>query len=337
MGWALALIGTALVVALAAGASFPLSNTAASKRRVIIGTNDGSGWGQRAASRIRAGHIAWDRVNLQHDGSPTPMLQASLRDGFRALAIVGNLDDHTPLASEEPLAWARRVVRQLRANPGVAIAEAGNEMYLKGGRPEPVQYGRMYLAGVNAMRAAGIRVPLLFDMRGDYFDLTTRRWSLDARGGGWLGDAVRNVPGLAAAILANGISVHPYGGLEENSHDTSGVRAVAADEALAQRVLGGIPRFYITEFGFNLADCGAEDGACSPAEQAAKLELAYASFLADPHVAGIWWYQSHADSTGDWGYMNHNSSARPAFSALARIAARQGGLGLPQRLGPVTG
>jgi hypothetical protein len=170
------------------------------------------------------------------------------------------------------------------------------------------------------MRAAGIHTPLLFNMEGDYQRPESGEWSLDRNGEGWLGDAVKAVPGLAAAILANGISVHPYGELHTNNHDTSGVRAVAADEAVARRDLGLVPPIYITEFGFNLAACGDSAGACSPTEQATKLQVAYAQFLADPHVAGIWWYQSHSDSTGDWGYMNNDNSVRPSFMALARIA-----------------
>ena len=49
-------------------------------------------------------------------------------------------------------------------------------------------------------------------------------WSEDAKGGGWLRDAVNGVPGLAAAILANGISIHPYGAVGHNSHDDWGDR-----------------------------------------------------------------------------------------------------------------
>jgi hypothetical protein len=321
-GWAATALALVAAVAVAAAATAPSPNKAS--RRVIIGTNDAAGWGPRAAARIRGGHIAWDRVNLLREGQ-TPLLGAALRYHFHVLGIVGNIYDGTPLNTVEPLRWAQHVVQQLRSNRGVSIAEAGNEMYLKGERPEPVQYGRMYLAAVNAMRAAGIHIPLLFNMRGDYRNPDTGTWSLDRAGGGWLADAVKAVPGLAQAIRANGIAVHPYGGLEENNHDTYGVRSVAADEALAGRVLGGIPRFYITEFGFNLAACGAGDGACSSSEQATKLQAAYAQFLADPHVAGIWWYQSHVDSTGDWGYMNRDGSVRPAFGALSRIAARWSG------------
>jgi len=293
-------------------------------RNVIIGTNDAAGWGPRAAARIRAAHIVWDRVSL-HAG-PTFGMQVSTRDRFHVLAIVGNIEDTSPLSSVEPSAWGAYVVHQLRANRGATLAEAGNEMYLKGGRPEPVRYGRMYMAALAAMRAAGIHIPLLFNMRGDYERPGTHAWSLDSTGGGWLGDALKAVPGLGPAILANGISIHPYGSVGENSHDTYGVQSVPADERVARRDLGAYPAVYITEFGFNLAACGTPSGACSQDEQASKLRAAYASFLSDPHVAGIWWYQSHTDSTGDWGYLNTNNSPRPAYGALAQIAAQQLGI-----------
>ena len=107
-------------------------------------------------------------------------------------------------------------------------------------------------------------------------------------------------------------------------HDDYGVNAAAADEAVARAVLGSIPPFYITEFGYDLARCGTGIGACSPREQASKLRAAYAVFLADPHVAGIWWYQSHDDSTGRFGYMNRNGTVRPAFNALSSFAVAAG-------------
>ena len=84
------------------------------------------------------------------------------------------------------------------------------------------------------------------------------------------------------------------------------------------------PRFYITEFGYSLSNCGQSDGACSEQEQATKMRSAYQVLLADPHVAGIWWYQSHDDGTGHFGYMNNDNSTRPAFATLASIAVEQG-------------
>ena len=216
----------------------------------------------------------------------------------------------------------------MQSNPGISIAEAGNEMYLKGNVANPIQYGQMYLDAVNAMKAAGIHTPLLFNMVGDY--PTTGTWSSstgysrDSQGGGWLQDAVASVPGLGTAILANGLSTHPYGALGENSDDTNGVNAVAAQEAVAQRVLGAVPPFYITEFGYSLSNCGESDGACSEPEQATKMRAAYRVLLADPHVEGIWWYQSHDDSSGRFGYMNSNNTTRSSFETLSSIAVEEG-------------
>ena len=290
----------------------------------IIGTNDGAGWGTTAARTILGGHITWNRVEI---GMESNTIAESRSDGFHSLAIVGNVNDGTPLSQVNPASWAATVVSQLQSNPGITIAEAGNEMYLKGNIANPVQYGQMYLAAVNAMKAAGIHTPLLFNMLGDY---PLGNWSSpssfswDAQGGGWLHDAVAGVPGLAAAILANGLSTHPYGALDENSYDTNGVKAVAAQEAVAKTVLGSTPAIYITEFGYSLSNCGQSDGACSEQEQSTKMRSAYQVLLADPHVAGIWWYQSHDDGTGHFGYMNNDNSTRPAFATLASIAVEQG-------------
>jgi hypothetical protein len=290
----------------------------------IIGTNDGSGWGSAPAKTIIAGHITWDRVEVG-GSSDTPAVSQS--DGFHVLGIVGNLSDGTPLSQSDPATWASEVVSQLRANPAISIAEAGNEMYYKGKVANPVQYGRMYLAAVNAMKTAGIHTPLLFNMFGDY---PLGSWSSptghseDARSGGWLRDAVAGVPGLAEAILANGLSSHPYGALTENYDDINGVKAVPAQESVARSVLGAIPPIYITEFGYSLNNCGEFIGACSQQEQAAKMRAAYSAFLADPHVAGIWWYQSHDDSIGQYGFMNNDNTTRPSFETLSSFAIEQG-------------
>jgi hypothetical protein len=290
----------------------------------VIGTNDGVGWGPAAAQTILAGHITWNRVEI---GAESNTLAQSLGDGFHVLAIVGNVNDSTPLSEVNPNTWAATVVSQLQANPGITIAEAGNEMFLKGGQANPVQYGRLYLAAVNAMKAAGIHTPLLFDMFGDYPQgswTSPTSWSRDSTGGGWLRDAVNNVPGLAAAILANGMGTHPYGANGENSKDEYGTAAVAAEENIAKTVLGSTPTFYITEFGYDLGRCGEIDGACSQEEQATKMNTAYKTFLADPHVAGIFAYQSHDDGTGQWGYMNNNNTTRPTYNIISQNAIAQG-------------
>jgi hypothetical protein len=113
-------------------------------------------------------------------------------------------------------------------------------MYLKGGIADPVQYGRMYLAAVQALGKAGIHTTLLFNLTGDYpigSWTQPQGWSADAGGGGWLRDAVNGVPGLTSAIAANGVSIHPYGGVHENVHDDTGIASAAALEGVARTVL----------------------------------------------------------------------------------------------------
>ena len=285
----------------------------------IIGTNDGAGWGVIPAATMIAGHITWNRVEVGEQLNTVPI---SVSDGFKVLAIVGNTNDSTPLSQSEPNLWGAQVVSEILANPGISIAEAGNEMYFKGGVGNPVQYGKMYLAAVNAMHATGIHIPLLFNMWGNYS--SSSGYSSDSNGGGWLRDAVKGVPGLSAAILANGLSTHPYGAIGENDDDENGVSAVAAQESVAKAVLGSTPPFYITEFGYDLGRCGSFNGACSEQEQAEKLGAAYKVFLSDPQVKGIWWYESHDDGTGKWGFMNGNNTTRPAFDVLSAFAQEQG-------------
>lgn len=299
----------------------PAPLTGATPSSPIIGANDGAGWGTQAAKRMLEGGLKWNRVEL---GTSTPnTLEASLKDGFKVLAVAGNLSDSKPLGGVEPRQWGASVANELATNSGISIAEAGNEMYLKGGVANPVQYGRMYLAAIEAMKSGGVRTPLLFNMTGDYplgSWSSPRGWSTDAHAGGWLRTAVNAVPGLAKAILANGVSIHPYGAVGENTHDNWGTAAAAAEESVARAVLGKVPPLYITEFGYDLARCGRNLGACSKADQAHRMRAAYNVFMADANILGIWWYQSHDDGTGQWGFMSDNNSVRPSFRTLASMA-----------------
>jgi hypothetical protein len=296
----------------------------------IIGINGGSGWGTTVAGIFTGGHITWDRIDLSKS---SPTVADATADGYHVLGIVGNTDQATLLSAATPATYGAWVVDQLEDNPGIDIAEAGNEMYLKGDVADPVHYGRMYLAAVNAMATAGIHTRLLFDMWGDYACGSTpivtcpsNGWSQDSGGRGWLADAVDNVPGLAAAIEANGLSTHPYGAIGGNDADEYGTAAVAAQEAVAADVLGSIPPVYVTEEGFNLAACTYSDaGACSLADLDTKLQDAMAIFLADDHIEGVWWYDSLDYGPDDrWGVLNDDDTPRAAFTDLSAIAQAQG-------------
>lgn len=315
---------------------------------VIIGTNDGDGWGPAGVNPVSAtligGHIDWDRGSLAVDASIYPSGADTTAAGFHVIGLVGNLDDSSPLSSMTPVAWAAWVVAQLQSNPGVELAEAGNEMYYKGGVADPQQYGAMYMAGLKAIRDACIRTPLLFNMFGDYPIPGGAMWSQDANHGGWLRAAIGANAGLAEAILTNGISAHPYGPLYYiPGGDESGVPVIASWETLMQSALGGIPPIYITEFGYDVDPAGSctQDGGigginptdlsgvCSQEAQAESMQVAYAVWRADPHVKGIWWYQTEdtpgsGGDTGDWGVINRDGTTRPSFTVLSGFAKDAG-------------
>jgi hypothetical protein len=305
----------------------------------IIGLDAATGWGPTAAATVHAGHVDWDRIDMGTATTANSSVSSAISEGFSVLGIVGNVADGTPLSSVTTTTWANNVVTQMQSNPGLAMAEAGNEMYYKGGVANPVKYGQMYLAAVNALSAAGIHTKLLFDMFGDYYCGTTgviscpsNGWSQDSQGRGWLADAVNGVPGLAAAIAANGLSTHPYGAVGQNSADSAGTAAVAAQESAAQAALGTIPPFYITEMGYNLDLCGDDAGACSQSDQATKLGQAMAVFLGDDHVEGVWWFQAWDYGSGNaWGILDTpdqagaaGGAARPAFTTLSNLAVQYG-------------
>jgi hypothetical protein len=305
----------------------------------IIGLGAATGWGSTAAATVHAGHVDWDRIDMGTATTADSHVTGAIGAGFDVLGVVGNVADGTPLSSVTTSTWASNVVTQMQSNPGLAMAEAGNEMYFKGGVANPVKYGQMYLAAVNALSTAGIHTKLLFNMWGDYFCGTTgviscpsNGWSQDSQGRGWLADAVNGVPGLAAAIAANGVSTHPYGAIGQNNADESGTAAVAAQESAAQAALGTIPPFYVTEMGFDLDLCGNDSGACSQADQATKLGQAMAVFLGDDHVEGVWWFQAWDYGSGNaWGILdtpvqagNGAGAARPAFTTLSNLAVQYG-------------
>jgi hypothetical protein len=263
-------------------------------------------------------------------------------EGFHVVGVVGNIDDNTALPNDGLTAasWGQLVVAQIQANPGIGLAEAGNEMFLKGGNPagysdaaDPQLYGAMYLAAVNDMKAAGIHIPLLYNMYGTYLHAD---WSPsdDGDGTGWLRDAVNANKGLAAAILANGVSVHPYGPVGQSLNGCSyGTAAVACEEQDEQTLLGGIPKQYITEYGVNLASCS-----CTQAQEASQAQQVLTIFTSDPNVAGFWWFGSRdygCDSSGNncsqaFGIRNWDGSARPAFNVLSSFAlAEESGSPIP--------
>lgn len=251
---------------------------------------------------------------------PTALRSSPTRRGSPTTAtLVGNPADSQPLSGVSSSTYGSTVVAD--ASPSATLLEAGNEMYFKGGVCDPASYGRLYLAGLNALRAAGATQPYVFNMMGSTGNCT------DGTPSEWLRAALAANAGLGSAILANGVSTHPHGLANQNVNDSGGTSAVNAQENLLQNELGAIPPVYVTEFGYDTCDPNPNESVAASSYQDAttKLQAAYQVFLRDPNVKGIWYFQSHDYGTGDcWGFMNADTTTRPQFSALSSIAISQG-------------
>jgi hypothetical protein len=280
----------------------------------LIGVNNASGWGRSQARRIRGAQIAWARAESGHERV------ATLRDErFRVLQIVGNVNDRLPLRRVDAASYAAKVVRDVRRDPGAELLEAGNEMYFKGGRCDPRRYARLYMRAESALREADIKTPYLFDLVGTVPGCTQ---DTDSE---WLATALRAEPGLAAKLRSNGVALHPYGTARENRGDSFGTRAVNAQANLLRARLGVVPPIYVTEFGFNTCGDGSQSyDRPNAAAVTRALKSAYAQFLADPNVKGVFYFHSHDYAKGDcWGLLSANGTPRPQFRALSAIAARE--------------
>ena len=94
---------------------------------------------------------------------------------------------------------------------------------------------------------------------------------------------------------------------------------------MANTVLGSIPPFYVTEIGYALsllwqpptarAHATNRRASCRPPTKCSSPTRT---------SQGIWWYQSHDDSTGDYGFMTKKNRLRPAFRVLSAIGQAVG-------------
>ena len=161
---------------------------------------------------------------------------------------------------------------------------------------------------------------LIADSSGDY-RLPDGTWSTDANGGGWIHDLIQALPGGAKQIDA--FSVHPYGPVDAliDGEDRGWLEVPRYhDLAVANGV--NVP-WYVTEVGQPLG--GSDLPAVSAATQAADV----ARYLDDVahryrYVTYLDFYAIKDDSTGRWGFLNVNRSARPSFTALQRWIASHG-------------
>lgn len=285
------------------------------KPKVIVGVNDGSGWGPAPAKQIIAAGLKSERLE------GTTKLAESKANGFSSHAvIVGNTPDTSPLSSVNVGAWVTNTIAEVLAAQaaGALVCEVINEPNLKGGVANPAQYGKMYAALHEAKVAMGLTIPLAFYTAGDWYNAATKTWEQDASMKGWNEAAITAVPALKTAIDC--ICAHPYG----KAHATGGGDAGPGglENQLKESVQAGVvnaDKLYITEWG----EIATGTGAPELATHAAAVEAAYVEFLGMPQTRGIWYYQSHDDSNGRFGLIDNTTGvARPAFAVVAGLAQK---------------
>lgn len=295
---------------------------------VIIGTNDALGWGNEDAQKTLTAGLTSARVEAGA-GLNTP--QHAREEGFtNNLVIVGDTPYAERLATVNTAAWTTKALTEVKeavAN-GDTLLEVGNEMYLKGSSPlgatngaEPAKYAEMYMSLANAVDAAGIKgVKLLFNSFGNYVPPNGTA-SRVANDGGWLADALAAQPGLKQRV--DGFTSHPYGLAGENGEDDWGPGALQAEHNQAAALGFANTDYYVSEFGVR-TEASGPTGSASLAQQAERVQTVYAELIGLGYVKGIWFYESHDESSSDkWGFVSGSWTPRPVLGVLERFAREQ--------------
>lgn len=308
------------------------------KTSVIIGTNDFSGWQESPAKTMVAAGIKAGRI----EGTG----ELSKAIGYGAVAsemmvIVGNTSDGSRLSTVNKSAQTAEVVKEAEActKLGVGLLEFMNEPYLKGAshNKEGAKYAELYLSALAAIEAKGLKVRLLA--------------SLDCE--------LSWVEAMPATFWASvqGFTIHPYGALSwsygwagylkclayaeakganvgwfvsEDGVELNGVNMpmpaagtkshkiihAAADAELERRPLTDRDLFVSTVYpGFSVPT----EAERQPLVKS-KIETYIASKVAGG-CGGFYYYQSHNDSTGTFGFMDNTNKALPLMSTIAAFAA----------------
>jgi hypothetical protein len=326
----LRLLITAVLLCVGTLLSLTSATVLATTPSVIIGVNDGTGWGEPDSLKFREFGFASERLNA-NPGHTTIAESVSL--GWKNdIVIVGNTNDEEELSKVNITKWTEETLAQVKeqAAHGVTLMEVGNEMFLKGPRcggcyqqKEPVRYAEMFISLSKAVETAGISgVKLLFDSYGDYEESEGGPWSQVCCGGGWLATAAAAKPELLKRVA--GFTMHPYGEVGENKENDWGPVALKVEHEQAVSLGFEHTDYYATEFGVQL-NAEGPTGSTSLANQAEKIKAVLTELIGYGYVKGIWYYQTHDDGTGKWGLIEPQESGsspfvtRPALETLANF------------------
>lgn len=270
---------------------------------VIIGTNDFSGWQEGPAKTMVAAGIKAGRI----EGTG----ELSKAIGYGAVAsemmvIVGNTSDGSRLSTVNKSAQTAEVVKEAEAcaKLGVGLLEFMNEPYLKGAshNKEGAKYAELYLSALAAIEAKGLKVRLLA--------------SLDCE--------LSWVEAMPATFWASvqGFTIHPYGSLSWSFGWAGYLKCL---EYASKK--GANVGWFVSEDGTELNGKTTQYPGFSVPTETERVQLVHAKY--ETYIAstvaggceGIYYYQSHNDSTGTFGFMDNTNKALPLMSTIAAFAA----------------
>jgi hypothetical protein len=277
-----------------------------------IGTNDPVGWGVPDAQATVAAGIKGARIE-----GPS-QLPAVIEAGYKhVVVIVGNTADGSRLSSVNKSAHAAEVaaegaeVERAASRSGLdAVLEDENEAYLKGGghNGEAATYASIYEADAAALRAGGVKLPLLAN-------LDVKGWS-----------TAMSTSTLKQMVADGGFSIHPYG----RPAWAWGWSGYQAELQHVESITGMKAPFYMTEYGVELngASQGNENfpgfSLKTESERATGFAAMLANCHADPQCRALIWFESHNEVGQSWGFKDRESKPLPLMKVIA-AAARAGG------------
>jgi hypothetical protein len=299
-----------------------------------VSVNNTTGWGVDAIFH-NAG-VRYERLDVG-DGSDLSLVAEALSDGITPLVLYNpGVGDalHGSLEGVSPSEAAGQVVSLAQRLNGLAVRhpslrelsaiEFGNEVYWN---ETSSQYAGQYDAAHRALAAHGLGSWKLLAVA------TAVCGSVHAAD--WIPDFIHDMSTGPGEV--DGWTVHPYGPMDTDAtSDCAGPHGFGWPDARDWHQIavrhGSTAPWYITEVGQCISGC---PNPVNPAAQAADLTHYLNDAAKYSWLVFFNWYASCDDSSGGYGLLAENSARvcgangtadeRPAFNALARWIAVNGG------------
>lgn len=299
-----------------------------------VSVEDTSGWGVDAVFHNVG--LRYERLDVGN-GSRLSVVAKALRDGMTPLVLYapgpgGSLRGISPgEAAADVVFLAQRLDHLAASHPNLdklRAIEFGNEVY----KDESVQaYGAQYDAAHRALAANGLSSWKLLAVA------TAVCGAL--HGQNWIPGVIAHMSGGAAEV--DGWTVHPYGSMNtDSSPNCTGPHGYGWPDVRDWHAIavshGSYAPWYVTEVGQCISGGTACPHIVTPGTQGADL-MRYLNDAASkyPWIVYFNWYTSCDDGSGGYGLLAENaagvcgangaSDRRPAFNALARWLAANGG------------